>query len=329
MNVLLIFTLSYLAPYLKLIDIPNERKIHDGNIPLVGGLTIYLSLILFFPFMSIPFWLAIIIFSAGIIVLFGAIDDALQLGISIRLISQIIAGLIVVGSGLTIVDIGGYMFLQPIKLGIFGILLSLLCVVGLTNAINFMDGIDGLSSGLTLISLFSIYVFSIFDGGLRDGNILVILGICLLIFFIFNMGFVKINKIFLGDSGSMMLGYILAWMLIYYSHPNTRSIHPVLTLWCVTLPVFDLLGVILRRISNKINPFKPDRRHLHHLLLQSGLSYRSTLLMILFMSLSSSIFGITIYKLFGPGPALLSFLFLFIGYIIFSFNLSNKLIKNL
>ena len=60
------------------------------------------------------------------------------------------------------------------------------------------------------------------------------------------MGFVKINKIFLGDSGSMMLGYILAWMLIYYSHPNTRSIHPVLTLWCVTLPVFDLLGVILR-----------------------------------------------------------------------------------
>ena len=116
--------------------------------------------------------LLIIILSSGIILVLGALDDAIELGVTVRLISQLIASLIVLGSGLSIIDIGDYYYFAPIELGIFGILLTLLSVIGLTNAINFIDGIDGLCSGLVLSALFSLFFYIYFSG--NDNEIQII-----------------------------------------------------------------------------------------------------------------------------------------------------------
>ena len=312
----LLLFFSFMSKSLKLIDYPSERKNHIGEIPLVGGISIYLSLIILLPFLDLSNWLNLIVLSSGIIVILGALDDALQLGISIRLLSQIIAGLIVIGGGLSIIDIGDYALINPIELGIFGVLLTLLFVVGLTNAINFMDGIDGLSSGLIIISIFSIYIFSNFDGGLIDEKIIILMIASLIVFIFFNMGWLPFQKVFLGDSGSMMLGFITAWMLIYYSHPDIRSIHPVLTLWCVTIPVYDLFSVTIRRIIIKRNPFKPDRMHLHHLLIERGCSSGISLLTILCLGIILNLLGGSIYFLFGPLPSLITYFIVFLSYIL-------------
>ena len=318
LNLLIILFLHKISFHIGLIDIPGKRKMHQGNIPVIGGISIYLSLIPFIFLIDFHPWILSIILSSLVIVILGALDDSLQLGVTVRLISQLIASLIVIGSGLQIVDIGEYSILEAINLENFGILLTIISVLGLINAFNFIDGIDGLSSGLFFVAVSSLLLFSFLIGNVNNFDLLLLLLLFTSIFLFFNLGFIKNKKIFLGDSGSTLLGFIIAWLLIYYAHPEIRNIHPVLTLWCVTLPVFDLLAVVIRRLSKKINPLRPDRRHIHHLFLRKGYSQTVALIYILAFSIFSSAFGIAIFFIFGPLPCLLSYFIFFIFYLFFS-----------
>ena len=330
LTLVLIFISSFFSIFFNLVDLPNERKLHQGSIPLVGGISIYLSIIISILYIDIDYSLLIIILSSGIILILGVLDDSIELGIIIRLISQLIASLIIIGTGLSIIDIGDYYYFTPIQLGIFGILLTVFSVIGLTNAINFIDGIDGLCSGLVLIALLTLYFYIYFSG---TGNELVIIKLfitSILAFLLINLGLIPFKKAFLGDAGSMVLGFILSWILIYYSHPTNRFIHPVLTIWCVALPVFDLLGVIIRRTLRGINPFKSDRRHIHHILLDLNYSAIKVLVMLLFISTILSVIGGIIYFKFGPLPTLASYFILFSIYLYFSLTLSRKIfVKNI
>ena len=325
LTIFFILIFSFLAPYLRLIDMPDKRKLHKGKVPLVGGLSIYLTIIFMIFFIEVDYLIVIILLSSAIILILGALDDAFELGIIIRLISQLIAGLIVVGAGISIVDIGDYYFFPKIQLGTFGILLTIVSVTGLTNAINFIDGIDGLCSGLVLLALITLLFFIYLSGNNIDYSLIGVLSLSITIFLLINMGLTPIKKIFLGDAGSMLLGFILSWFLIYYSHPTIRYIHPVLALWCVPIPIFDLLGVIIRRLMRKINPFKSDRRHIHHILIDLGLSPIKVFLTITISSIIISLIGGIIYFNFGPFPALLSYAILFISYVFVSFSLSRKI----
>jgi len=324
LTIVLILIVSFFAPLFNLIDHPDKRKLHQGSVALVGGISIYFSILIYLPFLIIDYSLLIIILSSGIILVLGALDDAIELGVTVRLISQLIASLIVLGSGLSIIDIGDYYYFVPIELGIFGILLTLLSVIGLTNAINFIDGIDGLCSGIVLTALLSLFFYIYFSGNDNEIQIIKLFYTIISAFLLINVGLTPFKKVFLGDAGSMVLGFILSWLLIYYSHPSTRFIHPVLTIWCVALPIFDLLGVILRRILRRINPFKSDRRHIHHILIDLGLSTTKVLLILLSVSVILSIIGGIIYFNFGPLPALLSYFILFSIYFLFSLKLSRK-----
>ena len=253
LTLITIMFFSYISSYLKLIDHPNKRKLHTGPVPLVGGISIYTSILILLPFININNQMIIIILSSLIVLILGAIDDAIELGVVLRLISQLIASLIVLGSGLSIIDIGDYFLFNPIKLGIFGSLLTIISVIGLTNAINFIDGIDGLCSSIVLNAFVSLLFYIYFSGNLGDFNLIYIIVISITSFLLVNLGIIPIKKVFLGDSGSMALGFLLSWFLIYYSHPSIRSIHPILTIWCIAIPIYDLLGVILRRILREIN----------------------------------------------------------------------------
>ena len=316
---------SFLSPHIKLLDTPNSRKLHKGPVPLVGGISIYLTILIILPFLDIDYSLLIIILSSGVILVLGVLDDAFELGIVIRLISQLIAGLIVVGAGISIIDVGDYAYIKPIELGTLGILLTIISVMGLTNAINFIDGIDGLCSGLVLLALIVLVCFIYLSGSSLNITLIGVLLVSILTFLIANIGITPIKKVFLGDAGSMVLGFILSWLLIYYSHPTSRHIHPVLALWCVPIPIYDLLGVIIRRLIRKINPFKSDRRHIHHILIDLGLKPKHVFLIIVFFSIIISITGGIVYFSFGPAPALLCYFILFLVYIYISLALSRKI----
>ena len=123
----------------------------------------------------------------------------------------------------------------------------------------------------------------------------------------------------------MVLGFFLSWFLIYYSHPSIASIHPVLVLWCVTIPVFDLIGVVIRRLIYKANPFKPDRRHIHHLLIDLKITPTKVFLIIIFFTIILNLIGGSIYFSFGPAPALLSYFIFLLIYVYVSLLISKKL----
>ncbi len=321
----------YVAPFLKLIDEPNSRKRHKGNIPLIGGLIIYLNLFIFMFYFEIGDNMRTVLLTSIILLILGALDDVIELGIIFRLIAQFACCLIVIGSGLLITHIGDYMMMPKLEIGIFSIIFTIFCVIGLTNSFNFIDGVDGLCASLALISVVFILIISLLDKSyiyLIEFEYLILFSIILILFIFFNIN--NRFKIFLGDAGSMFLGFFISWLLIMTSQGYETSsgikeiIHPVLALWCVTLPVFDIFSVIIKRILINKNPFKPDRRHIHHILLQLGFDNTQTLFLILILSVVLNCFGLLIYYISGPLPALVSFILLLITYVIFMLQLSRK-----
>ena len=322
--VILLILFDILAPKLRLLDKPNLRKKHIGNIPLIGGLIIYFNILIFIFYFNTSGFMTTIMFTSFILILLGALDDAVELGVVFRLVTQLICCLIVIGSGLMINNIGDYMLLPKIEIGILSIAFTVFCVIGLTNSFNFIDGVDGLCSSLALTSILSVLLISVINNThvyLVDFEYLFLICFTILFFIIFNIS--KYKKIFLGDSGSMFLGFFVSWILIMTSQSDKQIIHPVLTIWCVSLPVFDITSVVIRRILRRINPFKPDRRQVHHILIELGFSNLNTTIIIVLLSIVLNLFGILIFYISGPFPTLLCFFMLLILYVIFMINLSR------
>ncbi len=319
------------APLTNLVDKPNYRKKHFGDIPLIGGIVIYINIFFYIFFYDISYYFQIIIYTSSILIFLGAIDDSIELGVNFRLIIQLICCLIVIGSGLVIHNIGDYMFFPKIETGIWSVAFTIFCVMGLTNSFNFIDGIDGLCGGLALTSISSILLFAYFNDSLiyfYDQNYLLLICLSILCFLILNLS--KFSKIFLGDSGSMFLGFLVSWLLIITSQDEMQIIHPILTIWCVTIPVFDIISVVIRRLLRGINPFKPDRRHIHHLLLELGINNYIVSLIIVITAILLNFFGLMVFISFGPFPSLVTFLILLFLYLIFMVFLSRSIyrIKN-
>ena len=325
---LILFFLTKISGHLNLVDYPDVRKIHKGNIPLVGGLGIYFSILISLIFFDYNYYINLIILTSFFLVLIGSIDDSVKLGVSIRLITQLFFSLMIIGSGLKIISLGYYDFFPQINLGMFSILLTVVAVMGLTNALNFIDGIDGLCASLSITAFISLGIIFYLEGYTFFYNIILVYIACLTSFLFFNLRIFNLPKIFLGDSGSMFLGFSISWFLIYFANNSSHNFHPVLALWIITLPTFDLVSVFIRRIVRGINPFKPDRRHIHYLMLDRGVPQSISLIFLLFISLFNNFTGIFIYYFFNASYALISFFLFFIVYFIITLVLSrNKMIN--
>ena len=321
--VILYIILKFLSPKLGLLDLPSIRKNHSGQIPMIGGLIIYLNILISSFYIETSYYFSVIFYTSSILLLLGAIDDSRELGVIFRLVAQLISCLIIVGSGLVISNIGDYGFLPNVKIGILSTFFTVFCVIGLTNSFNFIDGADGLCSGLFIISLLSLLFFAYQSNSLyliEDLNIIYLLLLSSIIFFIFNLS--KNFKIFLGDSGSMFLGFMISWLLIFYTQKN-EFIHPVLAIWCVTLTTFDIITVVIRRILRGSNPFKPDRRHIHHILLDRGYNKKNVTLSLILIAVIFNMIGIIVLLNFGESFSLLCYFLLFLIYFCFNIKLSR------
>lgn len=314
-SILAIVVLRRFCMPLGLIDHPDERKQHVGKVPLVGGLAIYLGMLAgALCHGQLPPFALNLLGTAGVLALLGALDDRNNLSVMVRLLVQTVVILTtIVGTGVYIRTLG-HLFGFDIRLGWLGIPFTVIAIIGLLNAFNLMDGIDGLAGTLALVAMGAIRLFAGASEPAGDIALIALLAAAILPYLATNLGLMG-QKIFLGDAGSMAVGYLLAWVLIHQSQlPDTR-LSPVNVLWCVALPTFDTLAVMFRRLRQRRSPFQPDRGHIHHLLLQMGLGPRRTLLILLLLAVAMASMGI-LARLFSAGSNLLIFCILLTSYVV-------------
>ena len=278
---------SALAKAIGLVDIPdNIRKLHSGNVPLIGGIVIFISTIYgTFVFGVDPFY-RIIIISLIPILIVGTMDGfgKIIVPISFRLIAQILASWIVIlFSDVYLKDLGNLFGQGTVHLNQFGIPFTIFAVVGMCNAFNMLDGKDGLVGSVAVVIISSLFLLLYFNGMIYNWGLILILSLA--VFLAFNMNlFGQDQKIFLGEHGSSSLGHLIAWNLVYLSQ-ETDLITPVTALWFVFFPLTDALLTITRRIRISQSIVKADRRHLHYLLSDRGFSDQKILLSVVFISI--------------------------------------------
>ncbi len=275
-----------------LVDSPNNRKQHIGEIPLIGGIAVYLSvLITVGTFVDRSDTINFILISISLMVLVGALDDKYDISAKLRLVAQIlIASILVFAAGIEIHSFGNLFGYGEISTGSMSKVITILAIVAGINAFNMTDGIDGLAASLSLLSLAFLYVL------VGERSVQVFIGIvsaALLMFLMFNLElFSKKRKIFLGDSGSMMMGLLVSWLLIESSQGKSVTIPPGHVLWFVAVPLIDMVAVMYRRLRKGQSPLVADREHLHHVFMDVGLNSKQALALISVIAILFSSFGL-------------------------------------
>ncbi len=277
-----------------LIDLPDHRKKHEGAVPLCGGIAIFLSFAIAaaLPSGATGNANALAMLPGLLLILaVGVLDDRFNLPVMPRFAMQLFGGLLIIALagvhrfhlGFDHADGEGSLMLAGPLLVVF----ALVFVVGLVNAINMSDGVDGLAGSASAASFFWLAVIGFGMGEHRLGlQTLVLMAACLG-FLVFNMRHrwrVKAS-LFLGDGGSTLLGASLAGTILILSSGETAIAFPVL-LWVVVVPVTDTLSLIVRRMAARRSPFSADRQHLHHLLMDAGLSCGQTAAVVMLFNLA-------------------------------------------
>lgn len=285
-SILLTPLVKKLAFKVGAMDKPEKRKVHHKIMPRMGGLAIYISFIIgalvINPDKAYHYPILI---GSVIIVLTGMLDDIYNLSAKIKFVAQTIAAVIVVVWGGVQVEFINLPFGGQLEFGYLDIPITILWIVGITNAINLIDGLDGLASGVSCIALFTITGMAMIMG---NGYVIAISSIVLAS----TLGFLLFNfypaKIFLGDTGALFLGYIIAVMSLL-GFKNVTLISFVIPVIILGVPISDTFFAIIRRLVNKQPLMAPDKSHLHHCLLNIGFTHRQTVIIIYAMA---SFFGL-------------------------------------
>ncbi|WP_279151660.1 UDP-N-acetylglucosamine--undecaprenyl-phosphate N-acetylglucosaminephosphotransferase [Photobacterium iliopiscarium] len=293
-----LFIMRKVAKKIGLVDKPNARKLHQGVVPLVGGISVYLSLliafILFLP-TSLNLWLYL--GCAAILIVLGAIDDYLDISFKIRLIVQagISLAMIWVG-GHSLHNFGYLMGSNSIALNEYaGSMVTIIAVIGAINAFNMVDGIDGLLGGLASVTFTALGVTFYLSGNQYLATICFLIVTALVPYIMLNLGYPlgRRFKVFMGDAGSMFIGFSVVWMLVRGTQEaDIIAFKPVTALWIIAIPLMDMATIMIRRIRKGHSPFKPDREHLHHICQRMGLSSLMTLFVICLLASICAVVGI-------------------------------------
>ena len=327
---------------LKIVDVPDgEKKKHRMVVPISGGISVMFSLVvigslylmlsysqileIFFETESLKLssWnldiqTGLLFGITGLIVAaVSFFDDILDLPVWFRFMTLILCSGIVIGvSDLSITSLGNLLGFGEIKLGpIFSSIFTIFCVVGVANAFNWIDGLDGLFSTQVLIVSSAIFYFS---GG--NGIFFAIFLLAFLPYLLMNLSFFgKKNRVFMGDHGSMAIGYTAAWFLI--SAAEYEVIAPMTAPWLIALVILNAFRVMFKRALLGVSLYRSDREHIHHFFLDNGYSKGQSLILVTLISIFLTFIGIVIeiYEL----SEYLSFYFFLAAFIIWSFLSSN------
>ncbi len=280
------------AERLGLVDLPSRRKNHKAPVPVIGGLAIFAA----FVFGALASEEPLREFSALfagllILVLVGVMDDTKDLTARSRLIAQIFVALLMTSwGGIFVEDLGNLFGMGSVHLQNWAIPFTVFSVIGVINAFNMLDGADGLAGGVSLVSLSLLGSVALFFGSGPQSALIFTLASAVLGFLAFNMRSPWRTRaaVFMGDAGSMMLGFALVWFAVEIS----RIISPVAILWIFAIPLMDTGNAVLRRTLKGHSPFSADREHLHHVIMRSGLSATRAVLLIVLVSFLLGLVGL-------------------------------------
>ncbi|MEJ2763334.1 UDP-N-acetylglucosamine--undecaprenyl-phosphate N-acetylglucosaminephosphotransferase [Photobacterium sp. MCCC 1A19761] len=316
-----LFVFRKLAKRVGLVDKPNARKLHQGVIPLVGGVSIFTTLtIAFLLFTPIAQDTILYLGSAAVLVMMGVIDDRLDISFKIRLVIQAAVSLAMIQiAGKSLHNLGFLMGSEAIELPLaMSYLVTIFGVIGAINAFNMVDGIDGLLGGLASVTFAALgYMFWV-DGNAELAAVCGLIVTAMVPYIMLNLGFPlgRRFKVFMGDAGSIFIGFTVIWLLIEATQgERVTHIRPVTALWVIAVPLMDMATIMIRRIRKGQSPFKPDREHLHHICQRIGLSSGMSLVVI--CSLASVLAGIGIWSdvnKISESVMFFSFLAVFVGY---------------
>ena len=298
-SLLAIFALRPLAIAVDLIDRPGGRKTHHGEVPIVGGLAMFLGVIFgisVLPMSSVES--TSFVAAATVLVTIGLVDDRFDLSPWTRLPAQVAAVIVLIGtSGIMVTSLGDPFGSGEIVFSHAGSIgFTIVITVSAINAFNMLDGMDGLAGTTALTSLLSIAILS-FNGNLGIPLVFsVVIAGAVCAFLVFNLP-IRLNRpmrCFMGDAGSTLLGFSVAWLCIHVSQGPTRVISPTTCLWLVALPLYELLWTTVRRIVHGVSPFRPDSSHFHHLLLKAGFGVRGAFGVFAFLALLLAAIGFVV-----------------------------------
>lgn len=318
-----IFIFIFLAIRTKLIDKKSSgfNLLSSNSLKkyLIGGLIIYFSLFtlnFYFLFDEVFNYLLII---SLLILITGVIDDYITLSVFIRLLIQFLAALLVALYGIKIITLGFLIDDKEILLGYFSVFFSVLCLVVLINAFNFFDGIDGNASSTALFCFLSLVIIIYLENDINiiySNKFFFILFNCLIVLLFLNFQKIFKFKVFLGDAGSTLLGFIMGSLLILYSQPPYNYVHPILCIWCISLPIYDFLNVTIKRIIKSKNPMRSDDQHIHYILTKYGINNFISVIIITSISTLFLIIGYLSFKFISPLFSLVIYIIFFIFYFI-------------
>lgn len=273
------------AAQIGLVDVPGGRKNHDGHVPVVGGLAMFGA----FAFAAVMadgplLHHASLLAALLLLVAVGVLDDLHDLSAHSRFLAQILAAVFMTSwGGVHLDSLGDLMGAGEVQIHEWAIPFTVFCVLGVINALNMSDGLDGLGGGLAFFAFAWFAVAAAVAGKAAEAAFLGLFLSVVLGFLVFNLRTPWRSRatVFMGDAGSMMLGFALAWFAVELSQGEGRAIRPITAVWVLGLPLMDTVSLMLRRMLKGKSPFSADREHLHHIFLAAGYSVPQTVAILL------------------------------------------------
>lgn len=303
------------AARIGLADEPSDRKSHQGSVPLIGGVAMFCGFALAALTLDIGLTAYRGFFAAAaILVVVGILDDMHELSSRARFGAQILAAVLMAyWGGVVLHDLGalgsgGSAFV----LARWEIVFTIFATVGVINALNMSDGVDGLAGGLSLIALLGMAFVADGAGLESEGSLLLLLAVVVVGFLLFNirMPWQRRARVFMGDAGSMFLGFAITWFLISLSQGEERAMAPVAALWLLMIPLFDTVWLILWRFAQGRSPTSSDVGHLHHVLQMTGMGAATSVWLMLAIAGAGAAAGL---MALDSGVAQSTMFYLFLG----------------
>jgi UDP-GlcNAc:undecaprenyl-phosphate GlcNAc-1-phosphate transferase len=295
------------AVAIELVDKPGGRKTHRGDIPVVGGIAMFVGMV--FGLGLLPANLLIstsLLSAAALLVIVGLLDDRFEISPIARLAAHLVAAILVVStaSDLAIQSLGRPFGGQEVTFSSLGSIgFTCVAIVGAINAFNMLDGMDGLAGTMAVIALIALAYLATDIG---EGGVASIALVCcgaVTAFLVFNIParFNRRFRCFMGDAGSTLLGFVLACVCISVSQGGLGPrVQPTAMLWLVAIPLYELLWTFMRRLLRGHSPFRPDRAHFHHKLLDAGFGVRGAFFVLVITGGCLALTGVIIHVLGIP-----------------------------
>lgn len=304
----MLLALRPFAEVVGLIDKPGGRKTHHGDVPVVGGLAMFSGLLVAaVGTPNLGGGGAALLVVAGFMVLLGALDDRFDLPPKVRLFAHTSAAVaLVYGTEFVVGNLGDLLGSGDWSLGWASLPFTVVSIVALINAFNMLDGLDGLAGSAGLVAFAGLMLIS--SLGASQGTLVVagsMLG-AVAAFLMFNLP-THLNRpvrTFMGDAGSTLLGFLLAGLSLTLVQPTTINLAPIIVLWLMPIPIFELFSSTARRIVRGMSPAQADTGHYHHRLIGAGLSVRAICALYLVVSIASCAFGVWAYQMQLSEPLL-------------------------